>query len=74
MKTQVEKYLSYTLCQDSDQVKTPSVSKVTVIVMKMQWPVLKNGGSIPREERSQHQGRDASLYNRLVCGLAIVFV
>lgn len=23
--------------------------QVTVIVMKMQWPVLKNGGSIPRE-------------------------
>lgn len=38
--------------------------QVTVIVMKMQWPVLKNGGSIPREERSQHQGQDASLYNR----------
>lgn len=35
-----------------------------VIVMKMQLPVLKNGRNIPREERSQHQGQDASLYDR----------
>lgn len=31
MKTQVEKYLSYILCQDSDQVKAPSVSKVSML-------------------------------------------